>query len=80
MTSKQYSGVRYRGDGEPLNDLERILHSDKAEVDFIRQSLVELKEMVRDIKLELLELGGRRAARVIVGEGGQGGSAPGNSN
>ena len=53
MINKQYSDVRYCEDGEPLNDIERIMHHEKAEADFIRQSLVELKDMVRDIKLEL---------------------------
>jgi hypothetical protein len=52
---KKYPGVRYR-DGAPLNDLERIMHNDKSEAEFIRSTLVELKDMVLEIKLELHEM------------------------
>ena len=49
----KYTEVLYKEDSQPVNDLERIMHNAKAEAEYVRQSLAEIKDMIREIKLIL---------------------------
>lgn len=55
---KQYPGVRYRVDGLPLNDFERLAHNGKEAREEILSSMMELKYLLRDVKI-LLQREGR---------------------
>ena len=49
----KYPGVRYRDDGQPLNDIERMMHNEKQDKDELMRSMVEVKDLLRDVKILL---------------------------